>query len=110
MMRAILLVCALGMASAAVFAPKQQDPKDLLCTICVDLVTDIDEFLTSAPTEQQIVEFVEQLCQAMGAILPDLVSTCNALVEAQLPAIIEGIVNDNLNPQQVCASIGACSA
>merc|ERR1712154_569280 len=86
----------------------QQQPKDLLCDLCVDVVTDIDEFLVSQPTEQQLIEFVEQLCKAIGAILPDLVATCNALVEAQLPSIIEGIVNVNLNPNEVCKSIGMC--
>merc|ERR1712119_26973 len=80
----------------------------IVLLLSVDVVTDIDEFLVSEPTEQQIVEFVEQLCQAIGAILPDLVATCNALVEAQLPSIIEGIVNDNLNPTEVCTSIGMC--
>ena len=49
-----------------------------------------------------------QICSALGAILPDLVATCNALVESQLPAIIDGLVNDNLNPQEVCNSIAAC--
>ena len=35
-------------------------------------------------------------------------ATCNALVESQLPAIIDGLVNDNLNPQEVCVKIAAC--
>merc|ERR1711862_815378 len=81
---------------------------DLTCSICVDVVTDLDNFITSDTTEQQIVDFVEQICAALGAILPDLVATCNDLVESQLPAIIDGLVNDNLNPQEVCNSIGAC--
>merc|ERR1712027_21728 len=85
-------------------APKN----DLTCSICVDVVTDLDNFITSDTTEQQIIDFVEQICSALGAILPDLVATCNALVESQLPAIIDGLVNDNLNPQEVCNSIGAC--
>merc|ERR1712036_117111 len=80
----------------------------LTCAICIDLVTDIDEFLTSDTTEQQIVQFVEQLCKALGTILPDFEATCNALVESQLPAIIDGLVNDNLNPQQICTNIAAC--
>ena len=33
----------------------------LTCAICIDLVTDIDEFLTSDTTEDQIVQFVEQV-------------------------------------------------
>merc|ERR1712037_378801 len=80
----------------------------LTCAICIDLVTDIDEFLTSDTTEDQIVQFVEQLCKALGTILPDFEATCNALVESQLPAIIDGLVNDNLNPQEICTQIAAC--
>merc|ERR1711910_316281 len=81
---------------------------DLTCSICVDVVTDLDNFITSDTTEQQIVEFVEQICSALGSILPDLEATCKALVEAQLPAIIDGLVEQNLNPQEVCNSIMAC--
>merc|ERR1712154_720663 len=97
----VLLSCLMA---TALCAPKN----DLTCSICVDIVTDLDNFITSDTTEQQIVEFVEQICSALGAILPDLVATCNALVESQLPSIIDGLVNDNLNPQQVCESIAAC--
>merc|ERR1712189_3413 len=97
----VLLSCLLATAFSA---PKN----DLTCSICVDIVTDLDNFITSDTTEQEIVHFVEQICEALGAILPDLVATCNALVESQLPAIIEGLVNDNLNPREVCNAIAAC--
>merc|ERR1711864_40458 len=104
-MKAVLAFLCLVASVAAI--PKTAN--DLTCTICVDIVTDIDEFITSETTEQQIIDFVEQLCEAiLGPILPDLVATCNALVESQLPAIIDGLVNDNLNPQEVCEAILAC--
>eukprot|EP00092_Neocalanus_flemingeri_P074826 GFUD01092590.1.p2 GENE.GFUD01092590.1~~GFUD01092590.1.p2 ORF type:complete len:116 (-),score=41.96 GFUD01092590.1:33-344(-) len=102
-MKAVLALLSCLVAST-VSAPKN----DLTCSICVDVVTDIDNFLTSDTTEQEIVEFVEQICSALGAILPDLEATCKALVESQLPAIIEGLVEGNLNPQEVCNSILAC--
>merc|ERR1711937_1131863 len=71
--------------------------------------TDLDEFITSDTTEQQIVEFVEQLCSAIGQLSPSLEGSCKALVESQLPAIIDGLVNNNLNPQEVCTAIAACN-
>ena len=49
-----------------------------------------------------------QLCFLLGQLIPGFEVTCNAFMEAQLPAIIEGIVENNLNPQQVCDSIGFC--
>merc|ERR1739849_31261 len=96
---------------ASLLAYGSSNPKGgnaLTCAICIDLATDIDEFLTSDTTEDQIVQFVEQLCKALGTILPDFEATCNALVESQLPAIIDGLVNDNLNPQEICTNIAAC--
>ena len=33
---------------------------DLLCTICVDVVTDLDNFITSDTTEAEIIAFLEQ--------------------------------------------------
>merc|ERR1711910_151588 len=72
--------------------------KGLLCDICVDVVTAMDE----------ILKFVEGLCSALGAIDPTLEALCVSLIEAQLPDIISGLVDDNLNPAEVCASIGMC--
>ena len=82
--------------------------KGLLCDVCVDVVTDIDEFLTSDTTIDEILKFVEEICHALGAIDPTLETLCISLVEAQLPDIINGLVEDNLNPTEVCTAIGAC--
>ena len=49
-----------------------------------------------------------QLCSALGAIDASLEVLCKSLIEAQLPDIINGLVEDNLNPSEVCASIGMC--
>merc|ERR1712156_956295 len=37
------------------------EPKDLLCDICIDIITDLDQWLTSDTTEDQIVEWIEQV-------------------------------------------------
>jgi len=103
-MAKLLLLLVACLAGLAVSAPSNE----LLCSLCVDIVTDLDEFITSDTTEQQIVEFVEQLCSAIGQLFPSLEGSCKALVESQLPAIIDGLVNNNLNPQEVCTAIAAC--
>ena len=33
----------------------------LTCAICIDVITDLDEWLTSDKTEQEIIDFVEQV-------------------------------------------------
>merc|ERR1711917_219920 len=101
MLKFVVLSCLLGLAMSA-------PTNDLTCTICVDIVTDLDNWITSDTTEAEIVNYAKEICSALGVILPDLESTCNALIESQLPAIIDGLVNDNLNPQDVCDTITAC--
>merc|ERR1711936_351766 len=101
----IAVVCLGGLVQAS------RDPiDDLLCNVCLDVVTDLDEWLTSDATEGEIIHFMESLCTALGAILQDLEDICIDLMETELPAIIEGLVEDNLDPATVCYNIYACDA
>merc|ERR1711911_102716 len=105
MKAALFLLSALVASSQAV--PKSRN--ELTCSICIDIITDLDNFITSDTTEDQIVQFFKELCHTLGSLLgASIEEQCNALMETQLPAIIDGLVNDNLNPQQVCDSIGMC--
>merc|ERR1739848_718139 len=87
------LALAFAFARAASAHP---EPKDLLCDICLDVVTDLDNWITSETTLNEIVHFMEGLCRALGQILSDLEEMCISLME------------DNLSPAEVCANIGAC--
>merc|ERR1711936_1353597 len=79
--------------------------KSPTCDLCIQIVTAIDDFITDATTEQEIIDFVEELCATLGWPLDDL---CDSLVESYIPAIIDGLVSDNLNPGDVCKAIGMC--
>jgi len=103
-MKLLLATLLVGLAAAGPNMPRSE----LTCQICTDVITDLDEWLVSAPTEQEIIDFVEELCKALGLLLPDLEASCNNIVETQLPEIIEGLVNDNLNPTDVCTILAAC--
>ena len=52
------LAAALLLLSSLVSGQAEQ-PKDLLCDICVDIVTDLDEWITSDSTMDDIINFVE---------------------------------------------------
>merc|ERR1711993_99085 len=109
-MLSLLFSSLLISSSLALVQPLSRDqpePKDLLCDICIDVITDLDQWLTSDSTEDQIVEWIEQVCDLLSAIVPEAI--CKSLIESQIPAIIDGLVNDNLNPQELCSSIGACT-
>ena len=49
----LLVLSALAQAS--------EQPKEVLCDICVDVVTDLDNWLVDDATEADIVAFVEQV-------------------------------------------------
>merc|ERR1712111_36998 len=88
---------------------RTQERRDLLCDVCMDIVTDIDEWITSDSTMDEIIQFVEGLCSLLS-FDPTLEKICDSIIENNLPEIINGLVNDNLNPSEVCQSIGMCAS
>merc|ERR1712080_466282 len=101
-MKTLLLLLGL-LASAMAAAPRPKN--EFTCDLCVDIITDIDEFLTDDKTEDQIVDFAKQLCHAIGQIIDGFEATCNFIVQSQLPAIIESLVEEQLEPHTVCTDL-----
>merc|ERR1712241_71489 len=87
---------------------RTQERRDLLCDVCMDIVTDIDEWITSDSTMDEIVQFVEGICSSLGWIGEDIEAICRQLIEENLPNIIDGLVEGDLSPTEVCTSIGWC--
>ena len=52
-----LLLCVAAARAGAVTRD------DLLCSICIDIVTDIDSWLTSDTTEDQVVQWMYGICE-----------------------------------------------
>merc|ERR1711973_513556 len=91
----------------AVPSPGQSPQPDPLCKLCQNIVTDIETWLTSENTMDQIIGFVDQICKVLAAVDPTLGSACTDL-EAQLPDIIQYILTENLSPQEVCVCLRSC--
>merc|ERR1711997_724432 len=104
----ITVALALLILASAAQAGQAEQPKDILCDICVDVVTDVDEWVTSDSTMDEIIQFVENLCSLLS-FDPYLEGICDFIIEHNLPEIINGLVNDNLNPSEVCQNIGMCA-
>jgi hypothetical protein len=58
----------------------------------------------------QIADWISAICEALAVISPDLVATCSLVLHAEIPLIIENILNGNFSPDQVCQKIGYCLA
>ena len=59
------LTASLLLLSSLVSCEQAEQPKDLLCDICIDIVTDLDEWITSDSTMADIIEFVEGVSMSL---------------------------------------------
>ena len=75
------------------------------CDLCVTVVSALEDFIKDDTTMEQILEKVEEICASLGA----LEGLCISTIESFLPGIIEGILDGQLNPNQICAMIGLCT-
>ena len=83
--------------------------KSIRCSICTLVVTEVDNILVQAETEQQAIDLIKHLCATLNdAAIPGIIRTCNNFVETNLPLIIEGLVNNQLSPASVCGGLGLC--
>merc|ERR1711972_43958 len=88
---------------------KSEFVKDVFCSVCQTLITELDEWITSDTTEEEIVEFVEQACGYIDAIIPESEEVCKQLVEDNLAGIIDAIVEQQLTPTAICSDLlGLC--
>jgi len=99
-MRSLLLLLLCGLAAST--------RNELSCTICVDIITDIDEWITSDKTEEQILNFFNEICLAVDQLIPGLGQTCTDFLFNNGPGIINSIVNENLNPTEICTGLTIC--
>merc|ERR1712227_913241 len=100
-MKVLLVLASLVLATSALVRPRN----DLTCSICMDIMQDLDDFITSDTTEQEIVDTIKEICSALGSIIPDFEATCNFIIQSQIPALIDAFVHDNMDPTQVCTDI-----
>merc|ERR1712141_276179 len=82
--------------------------KGIGCDICTLVVTEIDKLIVADQTMDQLIQLVEQLCSGIDGLFPGSGAACNALVETYLPQIVEGLVNNQLSPASVCATLTLC--
>jgi len=86
-----------------VFIPSTKASSE--CDLCVDLVEAIEGFILAGDTMDDIINKTEEFCTTLGSLQP----LCENLIERYLPEIIEGIINNNLNPFDICKLLTICT-
>merc|ERR1711916_280169 len=77
---------------------------DTECTLCEFVVNFVETKLNESSTQTEIETELGKVCKLLPG---DFGSTCVALVDNYLPAIIEHIEND-FPPATACAAVGLC--
>ncbi len=80
-------------------------PKNVItCTICTDIIMFVDQSLTNNATEEAIEEVLGYFCDALVGMEED----CHHFVHEWLPIIINLLVEEYLDPNEICEMIQLC--
>ena len=108
-MKIILLYTFLAVSTFAEVVPSEKIDNPT-CEICKFIVNEIDKVILDGATIDDILAAMEQICGPLDSIIPGATHICELLMETQLPELIDLIVNNNLNPEVFCHSLGLCPA
>merc|ERR1712002_906909 len=98
-------VLVLLLSSLCLLSPGQATAvSSATCDLCIAVVEGLENFITDDTTMDQILAKVEEICSSLGA----LEGLCIQIIEGYLPDIISGILENKLDPKQICALIGLC--
>merc|ERR1719228_1502017 len=75
------------------------------CTICEAVMKAVDESLVDPANEQAVADFLSQVCAYLGGQWETI---CIEFLGEYTDDIIDMLVNQYLNPDEICAAIGAC--
>merc|ERR1712126_168469 len=81
---------------------------DNRCDVCMDVITDLDAWITSDKNLDEIVQYVQGICNGLDYIDPVWETLCLGLISDLLPEIILELVEYFLTPSEVCVKIGWC--
>jgi len=84
---------------------KENNGNVLSCTICEIILTAIDESIVDPTNEQEIADYLSQICNYVG---PNLEAMCLEFITEYTDDIIDQLVNNYLDPDKVCNAIGVC--
>merc|ERR1712117_593965 len=71
----------------------------LICTLCESIMTSIDESIVDPTNEQEIADYLAQICNYVGA---NLEAMCLEFINEYTDDITDQLVNNYLNPDQIC--------
>ena len=112
-MKAQTLIVALLVSLAfanSVPTTKAMPKANIICHICEMIVSEIENLLFEGNNIDQILEFVDDICQPFDNIVEGATAACEQFINTQLPVIIDELVHNQLSPYSVCQLLSTCPA
>jgi len=78
-------------------------PGDVECSGCEEVIGIIENWLSQANDQQEVIAAIEVVCTYM----PDWEATCDAMIAAGVPTVVTWI-DKNENDTVVCNQLGMC--
>merc|ERR1711997_183300 len=104
-----LVILAVIGATAKPNSDKLEQPKnEISCTSCKILVHAITNYITDPANEAALGDNLRQICSLLFANDPVTFGECDAWIVEYTDDIIELLVNQYLEPEQVCTAIEFC--
>lgn len=76
----------------------------MTCTICTDLVQLADEAILANQTIDDVKNLLYNFCN----ILVGMEDDCKAFVDENVEKVIDLLVNEYLNPTEICEKLNLC--
>merc|ERR1712025_1061113 len=102
-MKSVIFATLAALLVASAFAaPKTKNI--ITCTICTDLITIADDAITDGQNVADIEAVLDGACDILVGIEQD----CKDFVHQNLQMVIDLLVNQYLEPTQVCEQLALC--
>ncbi|KAE9545916.1 hypothetical protein FO519_010872 [Halicephalobus sp. NKZ332] len=102
-MKFLLFTTLIGLTATIAFLGTK--PKGLMCTICQDLVNDLEQEVEN--DEGDIEGKAEKICDKMTKNSTIFDPLCKSLVDKEIDKIIQGIKNND-PPLRICQDVDCC--
>merc|ERR1711956_114278 len=107
--RISLLFILFALASTSAKPRNGKEVKnEVSCTTCKILVHAITNYMTDPANEAALGDSLRQICSLLFANDPTTFGECDAWIVEYTDDIIELLVNQYLDPEQVCTAIEFC--
>merc|ERR1711936_649747 len=86
----------------------EKDKNETTCLVCKAFIGQIGDLIVDPSNEQAVADTLKQICDVLFPDNVDQQNNCKNTIDNSLPAIIEAIISNYVDPEALCTTFGAC--